>query len=97
MTELALTRHAEVRLSQRGLRDADISFLMDVATPLARNEWLLTNADVDREVTRHKQEIQQLQRLRGVKLVVAGDVVVTAYHSCGRDQRRTLRRGRHAR
>jgi hypothetical protein len=32
-----------------------------------------------------------------VKVVVAGDVVVTAYHSCQRDQRCTLRRGRHAR
>jgi hypothetical protein len=97
MTGLTSTRHAEVRLSQRALRDADIAFLMGAATPLARNEWLLTNADVDREVAKHKREIQRIERLRGVKVVVAGDVVVTAYHSCQRDQRRTLRRGRHAR
>ena len=94
---LSLTPHAEVRLSQRGLQDADIAFLMDVATPLARDEWLFTNADVDREVARHKREIQRIERLRGVKVVVAGDVVVTAYHSRPSDQRRALRRLRHAR
>ena len=38
MTELAPTRHAEIRLSQRGFRDADIVFLMGAATPLAPNE-----------------------------------------------------------
>ena len=97
MTGLTPTRHAEVRLSQRALRDADIAFLIGAATPLARNEWLLTNADVDREIAKHKREIQRIERLRGVKVVVAGDIVVTAYHSCQRIQRRTLRRGRHAR
>ena len=93
---LSLTRHAEVRLSQRGLQDADVAFLMDVATPLARDEWLFTNADVE-AVARHKREIQRIERLRGVKVVVAADVVVTAYHSRPSDQRRALRRGRHAR
>ena len=93
---LSLTRHAEVRLSQRGLQDADVAFLMDVATPLARDEWLFTNADVE-AVARHKREIQRIERLRGVKVVVAADVVVTAYHSRPSEQRRALRRGRHAR
>jgi hypothetical protein len=32
-TELSLTRHSEVRLSQRGLQDTDIAFLMDAAPP----------------------------------------------------------------
>ena len=94
MTELALTRHAEVRLRQRGLRDADVVLLMDTATPLAGDAWLMTDADVAREITRRKREIQQIERLRGVKVVVADGVVVTAYHSRLGDQRRALRRGR---
>lgn len=97
MTEFALTRHAEVRTRQRGLRDADIVLLMDAATPLAGKAWLMTAADAAREIARRKREIQQIERLRGVKIVIDGDVVVTAYHSRPSDQRRALRRGRQAR
>jgi hypothetical protein len=97
MTEFALTRHAEVRLRQRGLRDADIVLFLDAATPVAGDAWLMTDADVAREITRRKREIQQIERLRGVKVAVTDGVVVTAYHSCLGDQRRALRRGRWAR
>lgn len=85
MTELTLTRHAETRLSQRALQDTDISFLIGAATPLAANEWLFTNADVEREVAKHKRQIQRLERLRDVKVVVNGNAIIT---------RRALRRGR---
>jgi hypothetical protein len=97
MTELALTRHAEVRLRQRGLRNADIVLLMVAATPISEDAWLMTDTDVAREITRRKREIQQIERLRGVKIVVTDGVVVTAYHSCLGDQRRALRRMRKAR
>jgi len=90
MTELAVTRHAEVRLRQRGLRDADIALLMDAATPVAGDAWLMTDADANREITRRKREIQQIERLRNVKMVVADGAVVTAYHSRPGDQRRAL-------
>jgi hypothetical protein len=93
MIALALTRHAEVRVRQRGLRDADIALLMDAATPLAADAWLMTDADVAREITRRKREIQQIERLRNVKVVIADGVVVTAYHSRPSDQHRALRGG----
>ena len=97
MTALALSRHAEIRCRQRGLRDTDITLLMDAATPLAGDALLLTDADVAREVARRKREIQQLERLRGVKVVVSGDTVVTAYHARAGDQRLAMRRGREGR
>ena len=94
MSDFTLTRHAEVRLSQRGFKDTDLDFLMGAATSLAPNEWLLTDADVEREIAKHKREIQRIERLRGVKVVMADNAVVTAYHSRPNDQRGALRRGR---
>jgi hypothetical protein len=96
MTEFTLTRHAEVRARQRGLRDADIGLLMDTATPLAGGAWLMTDADAAREIARRKREIQRIEHLRGVKIVIAGDVVITAYNSRRSDQRLALRHGRHS-
>jgi hypothetical protein len=96
MTELTLTRHAEVRLRHRGLCNADAALLRNVATPLAGDDdaWFLTNTDAAREITRRKREIQQLERLRGVKIVIAGDAVVTAYRPSIKRQRRDLRQHR---
>lgn len=91
MTDLMLTNHAEARIRQRGLRNADITLVLDTATPVAADAWLMTDADVAREIARRKREIQQIERLRGVKVVVAGDSVVTAYRSRPADQRRALR------
>lgn len=97
MSTLALTRHAEARLRQRGLRDRDLALLLDSATPLADDAWLLMDADADREIARRKREIEQLQRLRGCKVVVAGDVIITVCHMRPDAGRRALRRGREAR
>ncbi len=58
------------------------------------NQRGLRPHDVDREILRRKREIQQLEKLRGMKLVVVGETLVTAYRSKQTDQRRTIRRGR---
>ena len=96
MTVLALSRHAETRMRQRGLRDRDLALLLDAATPVADDAWLLTAADADREIARRKREIEQLQRLRGCKVVLAGNVIVTVCHMRPAARRRALRRGREA-
>ena len=97
MPDHVLTRHAEVRMRQRGLRGADLGLLLEAATPVAPDAYLMTDADVTREIARRKGEIQRLERLRGCKAVVAGDTVVTLYHARLREQRRTLRAGRASR
>jgi len=94
MTALTLTPHVEKRMRQRGLRDADLSLVMEVASPVGADVWLLTDEDVAREVGRLKRRLQRVERLRGTKVVVSEDAVVTAYRSTSNDQRRTLRRGR---
>ena len=97
MTALALTRHAEARLRQRGLRERDVALVLGAATPLADDAWLLTAADADREIAVRKREIEQLQRLRGCKVVLAGDAIVTVCHTRPSTRRRAMRRGRETR
>lgn len=94
MLDVVTSRHAEKRLNQRGIRPKDIDLLLNAATQVAQDAYLLTNGDVEREIIRRKEEIQQLERLRGMKLVVEGHTLVTAYRSKQADQRRTLQRGR---
>lgn len=94
MTALALTRHAEARIRQRGLRERDLALVLEASTPLAQDAWLLTAADAEREISRRKREIEQLQRLRGCKVVISGNAIVTVYHMRPAAQRRALRSGR---
>lgn len=97
MNTLTVTRHAEARMRQRGLRDRDLALVLDAATPLADDAWLVTDADADREIARRKREIEQFQRLRGCKVVVSGDAIVTVCHMRPAAGRRALRRGRETR
>ena len=94
MLDHLLTLHAETRMRQRGMREADLRLVLATATQVAPDAYLLTDADVRREVNRRKHEIETLERNRNTKVVVAGERVVTCYPSRPQDQRRRLRKGR---
>lgn len=79
MLELRLTRHAEVRMRQRGFRKVDIDFVVSVATRVADDAYVLTNKDAAREIERRKREIQQIERLRGSKIIMEGGALITLY------------------
>ena len=81
MLDLRLTHHAEVRMRQRGFRKADVDLVLSVATRVADDAFFLTDHDAAREIERRKREIQQLERLRGSKIIVEGDTLVTFYHA----------------
>ena len=78
MTDLILTRHAEARLRQRGLRESDIALAMEIAAPVGEDAWLLTYTAAADEVARLRGRIQRIQRLRGLKVVNLGDRVRSA-------------------
>jgi len=88
---LTLTQHAESRIRQRGLRESDIPMIVDAGTPVDEDSLLLLAQDVDREIRRRKQEISALERLRGCRVVIVDDKVVTVYRPSRRTEKRLLR------
>lgn len=92
MPDLRLTQHAESRMRQRGFRNADVSLVLSVATRVADDAFLLSDKDAAREIERRRHEIQQLERLRGVRLVLEGETVITVYHSDRKPTRAGLRK-----
>lgn len=94
MHNMRFTHHAETRMRRRGFRNADVSLVISVATRVADGAFFLSDKDAVREIERRRHEIQQLERLRGTKLVVDGEDVITLYHSerkppqAGSDKRR---------
>jgi hypothetical protein len=81
MFDLQPTNHAESRMRQRGFREADVDLVFSVATRVADDAYFLTDRDAAREIERRRHEIQQLERLRGSKLIVEGGVLITLYHA----------------
>lgn len=90
----ALTRHASVRMQQRGLRQEDIRLFLDEASQVTPEAYLLKDEDVARAVRRKQTEIRRLERLRGTQAIVLNGVIVTCYHATPTDQTRLMRRGR---
>lgn len=116
MPDYKFTSHAEIRMSQRGIRGEDVDLVQTYGTQIGPSEWFMRDFDVKREVenlkrtTRWiertvkggkqrlsralKRRIQRLERLRGLKVVVDGDTVITSYRPSVEYQRRARRRGR---
>jgi hypothetical protein len=95
MHDVHFTHHAEARMRQRGFRNADIGFVLSVATRVAEDAFFLSDKDVAREIERRRREIQQLERLRGTKVIVEGKSLITIYQSnrkAGLDDGRQRRR-----
>lgn len=96
MTELSLTRHAETRMRQRGYKDEDVDLVFRVGTRVADDAFLLTDKDAARAIRKRKQEIQQLERLRGSQVIVEGETLITLYHTTIRPRRRNRKSWRHS-
>ncbi|MFX4300415.1 hypothetical protein [Pseudosulfitobacter pseudonitzschiae] len=96
MTELSLTRHAEARMRQRGYKDEDVDLVFRVGTRVADDAFLLTDKDAARAIRKRKQEIQQLERLRGSQVIVEGETLITLYHTTMRPRRRNRKSWRHS-
>lgn len=82
--DVHVTHHAEARMRQRGFRNADIGLVLSVATRVADDAFFLSDKDATREIERRRREIQQLERLRGTKVIVEGESLVTIYHYNGK-------------
>ncbi|HPE70593.1 MAG TPA: hypothetical protein PK018_00240 [Candidatus Competibacter sp.] len=89
-----LSRHAETRAQQRGIRESDIALIVAVGTPVDDDSIFLKERDVEREIQQHKRIISKLERLSGCRVVLGGETVVTVYRPSRKTERRLLR-GQH--
>ena len=91
---LTLTTHASARVRQRGVRESDIPVIVEAGTPVDDDSVFLLAQDVDREIRKRKREIAALERLRGCRVVLAGETVVTVYRPSRKTEKRLIR-GQH--
>ena len=94
MSSLVYSRHAEMRMQQRGFRKGDIELIVGLGTRVSDDAYLLRRQDVDREIDVRRREIQALDRLRDRKVVVVDDTVVTCYRPHRAVRKRDIRGGR---
>ncbi len=87
MTNFAITRHAETRMAQRGIRDTDVDFLLAHGTDMGADRIMLTKRDAAKAIRDLKKRIADIERLTGKVIVVAEGCLVTAYHGSRRTRR----------
>ena len=89
---LEFSQHAQARVRQRGLCECDVEAIVQAGTSVDGDSVLLLDQDVEREVRKRKREIAALERLRGCRVVVAGEkTVVTVYRPSRKTEKRLLR------
>lgn len=89
-----LSKHAEKRMNQRGLRKEDLTLLLEIGEQVAPDAYLVTNEIANRLRAQLRQALQQIDRLQGKTLIVEGETIVTGYHAGRDDQKRKFRKGR---
>lgn len=94
MNAILYSKHASIRKQQRGFRGDDIEQILMVGELLDDQTVFVTRRAVEERIRLLKAQIHQLERISGKKVVVAGDLVVTAYPTNRSEEKRCLRRGR---
>ena len=65
MNAIVLSRHAETRMRQRGMRPCDLELIYRYGTAIGSDIWFLKDKDVRRETRRLNREIRQLRQAQG--------------------------------
>ena len=83
MTALSLSRHAEARMTQRGMRTSDLDLIRRYGSEIPGDIYdiyFLSRADRQRAIEGLKREIQQSERRRRERRAVIADEPVVAIH-----------------
>jgi hypothetical protein len=91
---LSKSDHATVRMAQRSVTNQQVNYIMTHGSNIDDNIVMITNKDFVRHEAALKAELKVLQKLKNKKLVVAGDVIITTYHSSKSDQKKAMKRRR---
>lgn len=87
---IRVSKHAAIRAQQRGLTAQDIGLILEIGTEIDDEAVELRDIDVQHAIERCKHQIQRLEHLRGRRLIISGETLVTCYHATRR--RRFARR-----
>ena len=90
MTSEGLTHHALIRMAQRGFDTDDLDLIICMGIEV-EDGYFVRDKDFQALDQKLKQFRDHLRRLVGMRLVVEGNRVVTAYHARRSKQRRLLR------
>src|SRR5487761_1547695 len=94
MGGLTLTRHAMLRMAQRGIRADDIELITTIGIEV-EGGFFVRRKDVQSFERQLRRLSEQARRLQGKRIVLANDAVVSAYHARQGKERRLLRRSAH--
>ncbi len=86
MTGLAISKHGEIRMSQRGFRKVDLDTILRYGTDIGCDRIMLRRKDAHRIISMLKMEIKMLERVNGKVVVIKDDRLVTAYKKTSRIQ-----------
>jgi hypothetical protein len=76
----AFTKHARVRIRQRGLREGDVEFILNHGTDTGDGA-ILADKDARRVIAEAKKQIDMAERLRNKRVVADGDEIITVFHA----------------
>ena len=73
MFEYAFSKHAETRMSQRGVRNEDAVEVLTFGTQIGPDEWLMKRADAEREIDDLRDKIKWIERMRKLNVMNGAD------------------------
>jgi hypothetical protein len=88
---LEITRHAEQRMSQRGLVDRDIDLIMLLGTEVG-DGFVVLEKDCTQAACALRRLAERIERLPGKRLVAVDGQLVTVYEAHEGKMRRLLQR-----
>ena len=86
---MKLSRHGEIRFSQRGVRPADLDLIIEYASEVD-DGLLIMRRDVQRIEADMKKQLDRIQKLEGKYIVIRDDTIVTAFHLRNRQSKTLL-------
>jgi len=90
MTAAATSKHALLRMAQRGFHADDAELIMVLGTEVP-DGFLVLRKDCEAAERKLKQLLDRVRRLNGKRLVVETGCIATAYRVGRRTERRLLR------
>jgi hypothetical protein len=93
MSMPALSKHAAVRMAQRGIMPKDSELIVLIGTQVD-DGYLVRDKDYQEVEHALKRFLKRVRRIVGKRLIISNGCIVTAYHSSKKQQRRLLRQAR---